>query len=62
MMNFSDLENAIEGSNYEACREAFKEQYPLALQDIYEDCDDGEFNCKNCPWKKPHQTQTRIFT
>jgi len=40
-----------EAANCDACREAFIETHPCRPSFLHLDCDEGEWDCKRCPFK-----------
>lgn len=40
-----------EDANWDACREAFIEAHPQRPTFLHHSCDEGEWDCKGCPFK-----------
>lgn len=59
MMTYGELEQAMEDDNFAACRAAYKKSYPYHLLSNHEGCEDGEWECVDCPWKTTMQTETK---
>jgi len=55
MMTYGELEQAMEDANFAACRAAFIESFPSKSPHVSASCEDGEWECKNCPWRKPDE-------
>ena len=52
-MTYAELEQAMEDSNFAACRAAFVATYPNESPFASTHCEDGEWACPTCPFKSP---------
>ena len=51
-MTYDKLEHDMECANFAACRVAFVKMYPNKSAFVSESCEDGEWECSECPWKE----------
>jgi len=49
----SDLEQAQEDANWQACRAAYLAAWPARLSSSWETCEGMEWDCPGCPFKHP---------